>query len=369
MTHTIRRAQNPCRRGSIDRSTIALLIAAVGSLILIAAASALLLKGGQKTPGQEPDHGAGSEQVERSPSALDQGDQGAVVAPSETVEQVLESVQVYVSREEYAQARAILEGAVRRYPSDAVLRYALGDLLMRQRDFSGAYDQFVGAIEVDPEPDASSFFTAGTLASTNGQKELAEAHYAKAMELDPSNPEYPLYLSNVQLSIGKVDAARASVAIAAKLAPSRAEVWATWAKIALRENALEVALQQARKAKAIQPTVAAWSVLEATVLKRMGEPEQAVQILTALGDTELEDPEAARTLADCYGMLGDPENGAAAVLAAARAHDGDPRLAFEAAVWLERSGDREEALKWARRARDLGHDRAGSWIGSLAESP
>jgi len=326
-------------------------VGAVVSVVLIGTAAVVLLRPASTQP-------AG--QVPASPTS-------AAPAPIGTVERVLESVQAYVSREEYAKAAAILGRAVAEHPGDADLRFALGDLRMRMDDYDGAYEQYAAGLATLGTPDAVRSFTAGTLASEIGELELAASHYEDASRADPSRAEYPLYLANIELKRNAVDEAAAAVALAARLAPERAEVWVTWSHIAMRRGAPDLALQQIRKAREIQPRVAAWAILEARLLKRQGEPEAAIGVLAALPEADRVSPRAARALAECYGLIGRPGEGAGVVVAAARANGDDASLAFDAAVWLERAGDRDGALRWARRAIELGHERVGGWIASLPE--
>ena len=292
-------------------------------------------------------------------------------APIQTIEEVLASVQVYVSSEEFGPATAILKGAIGRYPTDPDLRFALGDLYMMTKEYPLAYEQYVAAIEHNRSEgsgiDSKSQFTAGTLANTIGQPELAKVHYKLAMEGDPQNADYPLYLANIQFKLNELDAAKASLAIAGRLAPDRAMVWATWAKIALRQNNLPIAIQQIQKVRKLEPRVVDWIVLEANIRKRDGNPERAIELLSALPDDSLDDPESIRLLAESYGMIGRPGDAASRMVDYANRHSDNAQAAFDAAVWLERAKERGDAVLWGRRARDLGHPRAQGWLDSLPD--
>ena len=338
----------PQSKGSIEPGMIGLIVAALVSLGLIILAFQSLL-------------GGSSEHVP-APVATDSGSQSA---PIETIEQVLESVQTYVSSEEYAPAVAILKGAIGKYPSDADLRFALGDLYMVMQDYPQSYDQYVAAIEHSEGTNPQAQFTAGTLANTIDQPEMALRHYKAAMEGDPNNADYPLYLANIQFKLNKLDQAKASLAIAARLAPDRAMVYATWAKIALRQNKLTIAQQQIEKARKLEPHIPAWTILEANIQKRSGNPERAIELLSALPQDALNDAESIRLLAESYGMIGRPEDAASRMVDFATLNNTDPQAAFDAAIWLERAKLRDDAVLWGRRARDLGHQRAQKWLDSL----
>ena len=286
------------------------------------------------------------------------------IAPTRTLEGVLASVQTLVRDEEYAQARTVLDSAVVQYPGDLDLRVSYGDLLMVTGDYAGAYDQFVVAIGIGPvTPDME--FTAGTLANTLGQKQAAVGHYDRAMRMNPTNPEYPLYLAAVQIQMNNLTDAKTNLALAAQLAPERAEMWAMRADVALRENKGAIALQMVQKARDLQPRVMDWIVLEAKVRKRSGDTERAINLLTGLPLDQMRDPENMKLLAECFGMAGRPGDAASRYIDAARLKPNDAELAFQCAVWLERSGERENALRWGTRARDLGHPGAGGWLETL----
>ncbi|MEQ9206504.1 MAG: tetratricopeptide repeat protein [Phycisphaerales bacterium] len=348
-----------CRIGAIDSGMLGLVVAAIASLVLIYFACRSLLI----DPNAEQSDTNPSESAETQPQAAAEES-----APTQTIEQVLESVQVYVSAEEFGPAMTILKGAIAQYPSDVDLRFAMVDLYMMTQDFPNAYEQIVAAIDHTSGVDHAAQFQAGTLANTIGEPELAESHYRAAMEAAPNNADYPLYLANIQFKLNKLDQAKASLAIAARLAPDRAMIYATWAKITLRQNKLTIAQQQIEKARKLEPHVPAWTIIEASIQKRDGNPERAIELLTALPQSAMEDPETMRLLAESYGMIGRPADAASRMVDFATLHSEDelaPQAAFDAAVWLERADQRDEAVLWGRRARDLGHKRAQGWLDSL----
>jgi len=341
---------HPKSMGSIEASTLGLVVAGLVSVVLIILAARSLLSGSPESLPAPPI----TESVQQA-------------APIETIEQVLESVQVYVSAEDYPPAVAILKAALGKYPLDADLRFALVDLYMLTQDFSLAYEQIVAAIEQTDGVDAKSQFTAGTLANTIDQPEMALVHYQAAMRGDPNNADYPLYLANIQFKLNKLDEAKASLAIAARLAPDRAMVWATWAKISLRQNKLALAQQHIEKTRRLEPHVPAWTILEANIQKRSGNPERAIELLSALSQDALNDAESMRLLAESYGMIGRPEDAASRMVDFATLNNESAQAAFDAAIWLERAKQRGDAVLWGRRARDLGHARAQGWLDSLSD--
>lgn len=304
-------------------------------------------------------------QTPASPTNPSTNPTDTALANTQTVEAVLASVQQLVRAENFTAAEKILSDAVRQFPADQELRLSFGDLLMSRQRWSDAYDQYNAAIDTGPVP-ATVSFAAGTLASMTQRPELAAEHYAAAMRTDPTVPEYPLYLATAQLKLNQTAEAKASLAIAARLAPDRAEIYGMLAQIALNENKLAMAAQHAERARGIEPSETAWVLLEAKVRKRAGEPARALDLISALPQADADHPDTLALAAECYGMLGRPGDAASRYIDAAERSPTDPDLAFESAVWLERTGERAEAVRWAEKAAALGHPRAGDWIQSLA---
>ncbi len=286
------------------------------------------------------------------------------IAPTESIEEILGAVQVYVRNQEYAQATTVLEHAARQFPGDQEIHLALGDLYMVQKKHEPAYAQYVSGIEIGPSSSTMEF-TAGTLAQMLGRTELAEMHYMAAMRLDPKNPDMPIYLAAVQMKANRLDDAKMNLAIAGKLAPDRSTIYAMRSDIALRENKLHIALEQIQKAIDLSPREAGLILQQAKVLKRMGKGEEALNLLASLPEEQLSEPDTARLLAECYGLVGRPGDAASRMMDVASLHPQDGQLAFDVALWLERAGEREQAIEWANKAQGLGHGRAGDWIASL----
>lgn len=289
---------------------------------------------------------------------------GPGVASVETVEAVLATVKRLRDEGQPSGAETVLSNAVRQFPMDQDLRLAFADLLMTQRRWGEAYDQHLAAIEIGPVP-APVEFAAGTLASMTDRPALAAAHYTNAMRLDAGNADYPMYLAGVQMQQKQLSEAKASLAIAVRLAPDRAQAYGMLAQIALTENRLAMAGQHVERARRLQPAEPTWVLMEARIRKREGDTERALDLLHALPQKELDQPETLALLAECYGFLGRPGDAASRYLDAAERAPGNADLAFETAQWLERTGEREQAVRWARRAAELGHPRATAWIDAL----
>jgi len=277
-----------------------------------------------------------------------------------TIEAVLESVQEYRLAGDDGRAHAVLESAVGQYVEDQTLRLAFGDLLLAERDPRGAYHQYVTALAIGPRPPEIEF-TAGTVAGMIGRHDRAVEHYVAARTQDPTNSVYPLYLGQAQIKVGEVAAGKASLLAAAKLDPDRAIIWGTLAELAYRENKPTIALRHIAKARELEPRVLAWRIIEARSLKRNHQPEEAMAVLVGLSEQERSSPHVMQIMAECYGLLGRPADAAAMYAARSDTDPTDIEAARETAIWQERAGDTQAAIRFARRAADLG-DEAGAKI-------
>ncbi len=286
------------------------------------------------------------------------------IAQTESIEEILGAVQVYVQNKQYPQATTVLEHAAAQYPNDQELQFALGDLYMLQNLHEQAYRQYVLGIEIGPSS-AVAEFTAGTLANMLDQLELAEMHYNESMRLDPKNPDTPIFLAAIQIKMNQLVNAKINLALAGKMSPDRAKIYVMRSEIAMRENNMVIALEQIRRAIDLEPTEVAWILQEARVLKRSGNAEQALNQLASLPQEYVDLPETAFVMAECYGMLGRPGDAASRLMDVAQKYPRDSKLAFEVALWLERTGERADAIEWAKKAIALGNERAGGWIESL----
>lgn len=294
------------------------------------------------------------------------GPHAPAVADRSTLEAVLASVQVYVNEKDFARADAIFREAIGEYADDQDLRMAYADLLMMQNRMNESYQSLLAALAIGPR-EAHLEFRSGTLATTLGMHDRAEEHFAAAQLADPSNADYPLYLANERMQLGRKSEAMADLVRASVLDPDRAIVWGTIARLEYDANKLGLAAQHIAKARRLEPRQVAWKIIEARVLKRAGDPEAALVLLTALGGDERRLTEVVRTIAESYGLTGRPGEAAAEYLAIAQANVDDEKLWFETALWQQRVGELEAALASARRALELGHPRAAGLVKSLAD--
>lgn len=245
------------------------------------------------------------------------------------------------------------------YPAEPSILVSYAELLVSQKRPAEACPIYQRAIEAGAN-DAKTLFAAGTVANMAGQPAKAIEHYTAAQAADPSNADIPLFLGQIQLKLDQTEGAKASLLRAARLDDSRAVTWGTLAEIALREGSNNIALQHIAKARQLEPRVTIWRLVEARALKRTAKPEEALGLLTSLEETERQDPAVARAIAECYGLMNQPVEAAAALETARVAHADDGALTLDAAVAFERAGDRKRAGELATLAVQLGNSSAVS---------
>mgnify|MGYP000207777938 CR=1 FL=1 len=276
----------------------------------------------------------------------------------------------------FAEAAAVLAKLTEIDAADQTVRLAYAQALMGLKKHGEAYQQYEAALSLLPpgttqriasggdEHAADLHFEAGTCASMVGGDKMADRaieHYSMAQTAAPREPRYPLYLAMVQLKKGdreSQEAAVASLLRAAKLNPELGEAWGTLAEIALRNDQLGLASQHLEKARTLQPDVVRWRLVEARILNRRGDAEQAATALTALPPEQRRQPAVLAVLGESYGLLKRPLDAAAMYAEGFNAPGTEApnaELAYQSALWFERGGNAAEARRMASAAAALGH--------------
>lgn len=279
---------------------------------------------------------------------------------------VLKAARTYIGNQELGKAEAVLRAALQDRPEDAVVRTMLGDVLLQSEDNEGAMAQYAAVAD---RVDASGgvLFKAGSLAAELGEGERALGYLKRAGEADPGNAEIPSFAAGVQIEMGLIEDAKVSLARAALLDEARGVVWGMFAEIALRENKLDMATQHVVKARRFEPNVIAWRVLEARIMRRLGEPEKGIMLLDGIEEPDRFEPVVIGEMAACLGMVGRSEDAMRIYEVAVRERPTEPELWYQAALWAERLGRTEEAQEMARSASMLGDARAKAVLDRLGE--
>lgn len=238
------------------------------------------------------------------------------------------------------------------------------DAIRSREDSADAYGQLVAALDIGPRT-ADIEFRAGLLASEAQMPRKAIEHFQAARSAAPNHAEYAVYLAQAQLATNQASAAKASLVAAVNIDPDSAIAWGTLAEIFLRENKPDLAIENIRKARRIQPDLTLWRLVEARALKRRGDAEEAIQLLIALPAPEQRDGPVLSLLAECFAYLGRPRDAADRYGAASDVRPRDAALALEAARWYQRVDDIEKARTYADRASMLGNTDARTLAAEL----
>lgn len=279
---------------------------------------------------------------------------------------VLKAARTYIGEQELGKAEAVLRRALEDRSDDALMRELLGDVLLQGDDEPAAMAQYA-AVADRTNASAEALFKAGSLAAGMGEFERAVAYLGRATKAEPGNVEAAVQLANALLELNRVPEAKVELTRAVVLDEGAGMAWGMLAEIAVRENKLEMATQHIAKARTFEPGSIPWRVLEARVMRRMGEPEKSVMLLDGLrGETRFE-PSVVAEMAASLGMLDRADDAMTIYRVAVRERPADGELRYEAAVWAERVGEIEEARELAQSAAMLGEARARDLLERLGE--
>jgi len=285
-------------------------------------------------------------------------------ADPRVIDEIIAAVDKFESQNEQEKARIALAAAIQTYPTEQSLRIRLARVLGGLNQVAEAHEQYEKAIAIGPRS-ATIEFEAGTMANAAGLTQRALEHFSAAQAIDASNADYPLFLAQIQRKLGQVDDAKASLIRAGKLRPDAPVVWGTLADIALEENKANIARQHIAKARELEPRSTPWRMIEARVLNRLGQPEQALGVLAGISDNERTLRPVARITGESLGLLNRIPDAADMFAKASDAHADDAELALDAATWLQRAGDLARAKTYAARSTMLGNKQAESLMQSL----
>jgi len=277
-------------------------------------------------------------------------------------EAAISAARAYIDSDQAGAAETILRKAVERLPANQQMHFLLGEALLSQARPEEAYAYYDQGILIGPDHPEYRH-AAATIAATIGRYDDAELHYRAAQRLEPANPKFPLYLAQVQRKRGDADGARASLMMATKIDPDLAIAWGTLAAIAMDEGRLEMAEHYLERALSLEPDRSEWRVMRARILRRQNQPQEGATVLLALPEpVRASDKGVIQELATCYGMLSRPKDAADLYTAAVAKFPEDPELPYQAALWLDRAGERERAMTFAQMSAAQGHEGARKFV-------
>lgn len=270
----------------------------------------------------------------------------------EKLDDVLNAVQSLKRDGEWDKAEIVLTSAIGKNAEEQALYVQYAEVLIGKNQQEKAYEQYEKALAIGPRS-AELEFVAGTTASAAGRLDRAEEHFGAAQAQNKTDWKPPLFLAQVQVKQNNFAEAKKNLLLATHLKSDLGVAWGTLAEISLRENDANLALQHAMKARELEPESVLWRLVQARALKRLGKPQEALDALAGLDETQRLEPGILAIMGECYGLLRKPGD-AAAMFAGMSDRFGDRgELALEAAQWYERAGDTANAKKYAERASFL----------------
>lgn len=298
----------------------------------------------------------------RQPAPSPQRSQDAALGTLEAVEN---SIATLAREEKWDEAVAVAKAAVESYPEDRELRLRYAELLQRVEDAAGAHDQYAAALEIGPR-DAATEYLAGLSANKAGRTDRAIDHFQRARAADPNRVEYTLHLGLAQFNAGREDAARASFVVVTRMNPDNALAWGMLAQIALRSGDRGSAIEFIETARELDPSSVVWRVVEADALV-MRDADRAAELLSRIPADELPVPYGLNVARKVFGVTGRFADAARFHAHASDAAPGDAALAIETADLFDRAGNREEAIRYARRAQAAGDEGAARMLARLED--
>ncbi|MHC4976950.1 MAG: tetratricopeptide repeat protein [Planctomycetota bacterium] len=296
------------------------------------------------------------------------GQAGPVDAPPDPLlaQEALDEARQWLNQNKPAQAESVLASALADFPEDQDLLVELGKSLSVQGKLEESYRAFERAVAIGPDS-AELRDATGNVANGAGFTREALDHFTMAQHLDKTSAKYPLYLAQVQRKLDMISEAKASLLLCINLDGSIPEAWATLADIALQENALTIARQHVDRARTLDPSSVVIRLLDSRITRRENKPEQALQMILAMGESVVL---SERSLIDeaalCYGLLRRPADAAELYARGVEEHPDSAPMMYEAALWYDRAGVEDAALVYAQRAARIGHEEARQLADRLA---
>lgn len=268
------------------------------------------------------------------------------------LDDILNAVQSLKRDQQWDKAETLLTSAIARNADEQALYVQYAEVLIGKNQQEQAYEQYEKALAIGPRS-AELEFVAGTTASAANRLDRAEEHFGAAQAQNKTDWKPPLFLAQVQVKQNNFAEAKKNLLMATHLKSDLGVAWGTLAEIAMRENDASIALQHIAKARELEPDSVLWRLVQARALKRLGKPQEALDALAGLDETQRLEPGILTIMGECYGLLRKPAD-AAALYAGMSDRFGDRgELALEAAQWYERAGDKTNAKKYAERASFL----------------
>jgi Flp pilus assembly protein TadD len=244
-------------------------------------------------------------------------------APAELA-YILARAEMLVAMEKTDQALALLQEKVTYFEHSAVIRDAVGQLLIAQKHFPQAVDVLRQASILGNDDLTIREHLAIALFMNQQYREAGESisrllgdeKYAKRGDLF-------LALGECQMQTGKPVEARASLETASELMPAAPEVWLSLAKSAIASNDLRRAELSLRRAVALDPASSEAQLLLGYVRLKQNKLDEAWKALQKASTTDSSDPLTYCMLGYVYQRTGQAAQAIASYKKALQLRPGD----------------------------------------------
>lgn len=285
------------------------------------------------------------------------------------IQTALDSASAHIQRRDLPSAQTILESLITKAPQDVRGYELLGEVLYSlsldahqrgdataSKDYRArAADVYRSAVNVDPKS-AELRYSAGMIMLMAGAEDDALNMLETAGELDATNQKYPLYAAQILIKQKRYDEAESALERVLLIDSQEGVAYASLAVIAMERGDFFTAQENIERARAIDPDNFDFRAQEARIIRRGGNPQRALEMLTAL-PVELQAwPTFGREIAAAYADLGQPAKAAQSWQRVYQAQHGAAEAwyaAAQAAELLIQAGNRDEALIWIRQAELL----------------
>jgi tetratricopeptide (TPR) repeat protein len=272
------------------------------------------------------------------------------------LERIRTSVQAYFQQGDFESADAILASSLRQLPNNQDLRLLNAELRMWQERPEEAYQEMQMAYKIGPDSPEYRYAAAG-YAHAAGliDSAIEEVRMAIARSEEP-DIRFFQFLGALQMQKGERADASGTLLIALQQDPEQATLHGMLAEIDLQEGGTERGLEFARRARELDPDQFAYRITEARLLRRLGRLDDSLAALTAIDEyTRLTSVPVLRDVLITLQALGQHDRAAEFASRAAEAAPTDAQIVMMAADAMDAAGRIEDAIKFATRARMLGH--------------
>lgn len=267
---------------------------------------------------------------------------------------------VYIGSGRSAEATNYLARVLRLQPQYLKGQVSMGQALWQLRELTQATNYFARALAAAPADADTRFYYAATLFDLKDYDgALREAE--ETLRIDPSHFKARTWLAKALVAKNRFDEAQAHLQEALRIDPSFSPAHDALGFAQLRQGKIIPALAQFEAALVLDPASAEAHFHFATALTLQGRVREAVQHYREALQSRKDWPEALNDLAWLLATHPDASvrNGQEALHLAGRACalDENPRFLATLAAAHAESGDFDEAIRQARKARELAQAR------------